>query len=600
VEDDCGTFLLDDGSVRTFSLKHVTEAVARLKNKIPVHLSEYKKDFKFGGKDNLDYQEERIVGEELRVLMEKSLAEYRATAPAKPVRTAAVQKPTPPKSIFPHPSRSVTKIASPSGISADFPELMGPTECGWYQGQLKKFIPNDPLPYVIRWSSKPAIEMQVSERIMRQLVMNYKYCDENDIFKGIVGKEILWVCRDKISKGSLRFVKVLRFPTKGSRLFELAFRDGKIMEVSPEHLDRAFARDERLQSGKAVITNFTDPAASEVMYTLANINYAEQEKMNYPLVKSVWHESLTYGSDFSSSSSQDGHMIPKVVNDEKTTLLGEGQDDPSTTATVLIALSETRAEGTHGSLGNTYPPPNITKARKERARKIAKSTNQNVNVTGGNEPKGKELVEEATVATEKAEAFVHNNDEDTDMSLAEGKVTKINDVEVGAQGGVKEIALEPSLNVTPVAEQETSNQPDQDEVCRSGLQPSDKVNQEHVTTAAVLGTTNKSDTQEEGLRQHPFEVNKDAKEDEGITTEDEDEGGENPRKPVSLCVGTNVCSWFLNREAYVNTPAVEVAKLQQEWTIKYGAQSKRLKQGWEADGEWYNGKVTNVRKTSST
>ena len=31
----------------------------------------------------------------------------------------------------------------------------------------------------------------------------------------------------------------------------------------------------------------------------------------------------------------------------------------------------------------------------------------------------------------------------------------------------------------------------------------------------------------------------------------------------------------------------------QEWTIKYGAQSKRIR---EADGEWYNGKVTNVRK----
>ncbi len=70
------------------------------------------------------------------------------------------------------------------------------------------------------------------------------------------------------------------------------------------------------------------------------------------------------------------------------------------------------------------------------------------------------------------------------MSLAEGKVTKSNDVEVGAQGGVKEIALESSLNVTTVAEPETSNQPDQDEVFRSGLQPSDKVNQEHVTTAA--------------------------------------------------------------------------------------------------------------------
>ena len=44
-----------------------------------------------------------------------------------------------------------------------------------------------------------------------------------------------------------------------------------------------------------------------------------------------------------------------------------------------------------------------------------------------------------------------------------------------------------------------------------------------------------------------------AKEDEAITTEEEDEGGETPRQPVSLRVGTNVCTWFRNREAYANT-----------------------------------------------
>ncbi len=135
--------------------------------------------------------------------------------------------------------------------------------------------------------------MQVSESVMRQLVMNYKYCNENDIFKGIVGKEILWVVSEKVSKGSLRFVKVLRFPTKGTRLYELAFRDGKIMEVTPEHLDRVSVRDERIRHGKEVVTSFTDPAAMEVLYTLANMNYAEQEKINYPPAKSVWNGSRT-------------------------------------------------------------------------------------------------------------------------------------------------------------------------------------------------------------------------------------------------------------------------------------------------------------------
>jgi hypothetical protein len=53
-------------------------------------------------------------------------------------------------------------------------------------------------------------------------------------------------------------------------------------------------------------------------------------------------------------------MKAKVVTKEKKKLQGEARDDPSTTATALLALSETRAEGTHGSLGNPYPTPKIT------------------------------------------------------------------------------------------------------------------------------------------------------------------------------------------------------------------------------------------------
>jgi hypothetical protein len=145
-------------------------------------------------------------------------------------------------------------------------------------------------------------------------------------------------------------------------------------------------------------------------------------------------------------------MTAKVVNAEKTTLQGEGRDDPSTTATALLALSEARAEGTHVSLGNTYPPPKITNARKERARKIANSKNKNVNVTAGNEPKGKEssignkLQVEATDPTEKVEAVLHKNDEEkstgdnVNMTLAGGKATNSDDAEVGAPGGGKERA----------------------------------------------------------------------------------------------------------------------------------------------------------------
>ncbi len=49
MEDDCGTFVLDDGTVRTFSVKEVDAAVGRLRNKIPLHLSEHKKAYTFGG-----------------------------------------------------------------------------------------------------------------------------------------------------------------------------------------------------------------------------------------------------------------------------------------------------------------------------------------------------------------------------------------------------------------------------------------------------------------------------------------------------------------------------------------------------------------------
>ncbi len=180
--------------------------------------------------------------------------------------------------------------------------------CGWHQGLLKKFLPSDSNPYLIRWTCKPPIEMQVSEKIIRQLVWNYKYCQENDIFEGIVGREILWIVNRKAAKPSLRVVKVIRFPTKGSRLYELAFRDGNTMDLTPEVVDRACARDERIRNGMFVVINFTDPGCQEVMFTLAQMNISQQEKANYPITRSPHNSSRNYGTDFSSSASQDGDI----------------------------------------------------------------------------------------------------------------------------------------------------------------------------------------------------------------------------------------------------------------------------------------------------
>ena len=86
--DDDGTCLLGDGTVRTFSVKDIEAAIGRLRNKIPMHLSDHKKDYEFGkgGKVSLNFHETNIPPEQLQVLIAKSQSLYRATVPTKPVR----------------------------------------------------------------------------------------------------------------------------------------------------------------------------------------------------------------------------------------------------------------------------------------------------------------------------------------------------------------------------------------------------------------------------------------------------------------------------------------------------------------------------------
>ncbi len=55
-----------------------------------------------------------------------------------------------------------------------------------------------------------------------------------------------------------------------------------------------------------------------------------------------------------------------------------------------------------------------------------------------------------------------------------------------------------------------------------------------------------------------------------------------------------MASWFLNKEAYVNCSVGEVMKLRQRWAIANRDDARVLNMGWEEDGEWYNGKVTNI------
>jgi hypothetical protein len=150
--DDIGTCVLSDGTVQTFFTKHIGEAVKRLRNKIPFHLSEYKKDYEFGGKESLDFYESTIDPEKLKLLIEASIALFRTTYPPKIVKEVGHAKPIPPKSIYPAPRAQLTRIASPSGPGADFPQLRGETMCGWHQGLLKKFVPSESKPNGIGWS----------------------------------------------------------------------------------------------------------------------------------------------------------------------------------------------------------------------------------------------------------------------------------------------------------------------------------------------------------------------------------------------------------------------------------------------------------------
>ena len=131
-----------------------------------------------------------------------------------------------------------------------------------------------------------------------------------------------------------------------SRLYELAFRDGNTMELTPELVDRAFARDERIRNGRKVVINFTDPGCEEVMFTLAQMNSAQHEKANYPATRSLHNPSRDYGSDFSASSaSQDGDITVEDGKAPKGGGQAEALKEQQKIATTLLELSENGPQG---------------------------------------------------------------------------------------------------------------------------------------------------------------------------------------------------------------------------------------------------------------
>jgi hypothetical protein len=132
-------------------------------------------------------------------LMKVSVEDFRKQQSLKhvPTRLAREQRANP-KSIFPVPSKKTktkTKVAACSGPGADLNILQDPTDCGWVEGFYKKYNPSDAAPYVIRWKTKPPVESAVNAATMKSLHANYFFCAQNEIFGGIVGREIFWVLR---------------------------------------------------------------------------------------------------------------------------------------------------------------------------------------------------------------------------------------------------------------------------------------------------------------------------------------------------------------------------------------------------------------------
>jgi hypothetical protein len=182
---------MSNGTINTYSLKDIRRAIIRLTKGDPLW-SELKKGFPYGLaqlkqeefklRNQKDPDGVALGDQAIQILMDESIARY--TLKQRP----AITKPSTtimPKSIYPKPSKTTkTRVASPCGPQAELKGLETPSDCGWVQGLLQKFVPTCEKPYLVRWATKPAVQMQVSQRRMWQLVNNYKYCEEHEVFFG--------------------------------------------------------------------------------------------------------------------------------------------------------------------------------------------------------------------------------------------------------------------------------------------------------------------------------------------------------------------------------------------------------------------------------
>ncbi len=121
-------------------------------------------------------------------------------------------------------------------------------------------------PYVLKFLTKPkSVNVRVSEPVVKQLSMNYQYCDVHCIFQGIVGLELLWPTLSPHNTGVLRYTKVLE-SNRITQLYKLSFRDGITFELSGPMLDRATTREEHIKAGTEVSIDVKEGEPSLVVF----------------------------------------------------------------------------------------------------------------------------------------------------------------------------------------------------------------------------------------------------------------------------------------------------------------------------------------------
>ena len=359
-EEDCGTFVMEDGTMETFSLRIVDAATLRLlkgdKHFCPCH-----QGFE-AAKDRLRKVDAQLIEtnpndwQQIRAVMQaESIRKYRLTNPLKIARPPPVQKPKPPVLLY----AKKTLVAARAGTFAPFTVLEPWTACGWWGGSIVRVESTNLLqPYVIRFSTKPKpVQVRVSEPIVRALVWNYEYCDQHCIFQGIVGQELLWPCLSpQLNTVSLRLTKVLEL-NRLTQLYKLSFRDGQLFEITGPVLDRATTREEHIRNGEEVSVDVKEGEPSLVRFTQAHIDQACREqgryKMTGPQMTKGTNATKKDGTESSAdglSTSDESESDEESASDEASDASTASNHAPVSAKNKTVARAKATRNQDHGTV----------------------------------------------------------------------------------------------------------------------------------------------------------------------------------------------------------------------------------------------------------